>query len=215
MLPFTTQQFVAVFVAYNEAIWPVQLAAYVLGCGAVVLLFWKTANADRAIAGILGLMWVWTGILYHGLFFASINKAAFLFAAMFTIQGSYLVYSGVIHHRIQFGFRSNPAGWLGAGFVSYAMILYPSVGILTGHAYPEMPAFGVTPCPVTIFTFGMLLLTTGLTQLRLFVIPLLWSLIGGSAAILLNVPQDWLLLASGTITIPVIIAQTRATAAMM
>ena len=60
--------------------------------------------------------------------------------------------------------------------------------------------FGVTPCPVTIFTLGMFLLTTSPVPKGLLVIPFIWSLIGGSAAILLHVPQDWVLLASGFIT---------------
>ena len=33
-------------------------------------------------------------------------------------------------------------------------------------------------------------------------IPFIWSLIGGSAAILLDVRQDWLLLVSGLIAVP-------------
>jgi hypothetical protein len=39
---------------------------------------------------------------------------------------------------------------------------------------------------------------------RLLAIPLLWSLIGGSAAFLLGVPQDWLLLFSGVVTVLVL-----------
>jgi hypothetical protein len=31
MLPFTPEQFLWVFVNYNEVIWPIQIAAYVLG----------------------------------------------------------------------------------------------------------------------------------------------------------------------------------------
>ena len=31
MLPFTAEQFLAVFVNYNNAIWPSQIAAYLLG----------------------------------------------------------------------------------------------------------------------------------------------------------------------------------------
>lgn len=31
MLPFTREQFLAVFVAYNEAVWPTQVLAYSLG----------------------------------------------------------------------------------------------------------------------------------------------------------------------------------------
>ena len=68
-------------------------------------------------------------------------------------------------------------------------------------AWAELPAFGVTPCPVTIFTFGVLLLATRRVPVVLLVVPLLWSLIGGSAAFLLDIPQDWLLLVSGVVTL--------------
>ena len=50
MLPFTQQQFLAVFSDYNEAIWPSQILAYLLGGAAVLLLFRQTARSSRAIA---------------------------------------------------------------------------------------------------------------------------------------------------------------------
>ena len=39
MLPFTPEQFLAVFVNYNNAIWPIQIAAYLLGgiCGCTTI----------------------------------------------------------------------------------------------------------------------------------------------------------------------------------
>jgi hypothetical protein len=43
MLPFTPEQFLAVFVNCNNAIWPIQIAAYLLGGIAVALLFRKVA----------------------------------------------------------------------------------------------------------------------------------------------------------------------------
>jgi hypothetical protein len=87
--------------------------------------------------------------------------------------------------------------WLGWAFVIYASIIYPLIGLWTGHRYPGMPMFGITPCPVTIFTLGLLLLTTAPVSRWLLPIPFIWTLIGGSAAFLLGVPQDWLLLLSG------------------
>jgi len=210
MLPFTPEQFLSVFVNYNTAIWPVQVGAYLLGCSAIVLLLWKASHADRIIAGILAIMWLWTGIAYHGVFFATINKAAYLFGALFVIQGAYLLYSGVYNDRLHFGLGDGPTVWVGVALVIYAAILYPLIGMWTGQLYPEMPVFGVTPCPVTIFTFGMFLLTTQPISRWLLVIPFIWSLIGGSAAVLLHVPQDWLLLVSGFITVLLIIVQDRA-----
>jgi hypothetical protein len=212
MLPFTPEQFLAVFVDYNNAIWPVQIGAYLLGGTAVVLLFWKPQGGDRAIAALVAVMWLWTGIAYHALFFAAINKAAYLFAALFIVQGVYLIHTGVYRDRIRFGLRPGWTTWIGLFFIAYAAILYPLISIFAGHRYPEMPIFGVTPCPVTIFTFGLLLLTTQPLSRWLLVIPFVWSLIGGSAAILLHVPQDWLLLVSGFIAVPLIVLRNRRTA---
>jgi hypothetical protein len=79
---------------------------------------------------------------------------------------------------------------MGLAFTLFAMVLYPLLGWLAGHGWPRSPVFGVTPCPTAIFTWGLLLLVHGRTPLRLTVIPLIWSLIGGSAAWLLKVPED-------------------------
>ena len=81
--------------------------------------------------------------------------------------------------------------------LAYARIGYPLLGQMLGHGYPAMPMLGISPCPVTVFTFGLFLLTTEPIPRRLLVIPGVWSLIGGSAAFLLSVPQDWSLLVSG------------------
>lgn len=209
MLPFTPEQFLTVFVNYNNAIWPIQIAAYLLGGISIALLFRKAPGSDRIIASILAVIWLWTGVGYHGLFFSAINKAADLFAGLFVVQGCCFIYAGVYRYQLRFGLQPGLATWVGAVFVAYAAIVYPLIGVAIGHRYPEMPMFGVTPCPVTIFTFGMLLLTMRPVPRWLLVIPVLWSLIGGSAAILLNVPQDWLLLLSGCIAVPLMVFRDR------
>ena len=212
MLPFALDQFLAVFSAYNQTIWPAQIVAYSLGLVAVAALFRPGRTSDRVISGVLGLMWLFTGLLYHGVFFSEINKAAFAFATIFVIQGLALVYAGVIRSDLRFGLHSGAAALIGAAFIFYAAIVYPLVGIATGHSWPAMPMFGVTPCPVTIYTFGLLLMTTNRFSYWLLVIPFIWSVVGGSAAFLLGVPQDWLLLASGVTSVPLIVARNRAAA---
>ena len=211
MLPLTREEFLAVFISYNDAIWPLQVGADLLGIIAVALLFRPGRASDRTIASVLAVMWLWTGIAYHGLYFAPINKGAYLFGALFVVQGIYLAITGALRDQLRFEFQPGPVAWVGAAFVFYAAIVYPLISIWIGHAYPEMPMFGVTPCPVTIFTFGMLLLTTQPIPSWLLAIPLLWTLIGGSAAIVLDVPQDWLLLLSGLIMIPLTVRPDRST----
>lgn len=209
MLPFTSEQFLAVFANYNVAIWPAQIVAYLLGALAVALLIWKPPGTDRTIVTVIAAMWLWTGLAYHGAFFSTINKAAYLFAALFVLQAIVLAYAGLHQNRVRFRFSSGWAQYIGWCFIIYAAILYPLIGVVTGHHYPEMPMFGVAPCPVTIFTFGLLLFAIAPLSIWLLVIPSVWSLIGGSAAVLLNVPQDWLLLASGLVAVPLIARQNR------
>ena len=87
--------------------------------------------------------------------------------------------------------------------VAYAMIAYPIIGLAVGESYLAMPLFGVTPCPLLIFTFG-LMLWAACAQWWLWIVPLLWSLIGGSAAVLLSVPQDWALPISAVLSLLII-----------
>jgi hypothetical protein len=196
MLPFTHDQFLALFVQYNKEVWPAQIVAYVLGLAMIVLLFVPSRGRNRIIGFGLAAMWGWTGIVYHWHYFASINRAAELFAALFVLQAALFLFSGAIRGHERYRPSRGAHAWAGWALVLYAAVLYPLIGLWSGHSLEEVPMFGITPCPVTIFTLGMLLLARPVYW-WLFAIPVLWSLVGGSAAFLLGVPQDWVLLVSG------------------
>ncbi|QOZ73990.1 hypothetical protein XH83_00070 [Bradyrhizobium sp. CCBAU 53351] len=209
MLPFTIEQFLGVFASYNRAIWPAQVFAYLMGGLAFSLVFRKGRWSDQIIAGILASMWAWTGIVYHLIFFASINKLAYVFGALFAMQAAAFIYFAVSRSHLNFGYTGRPAGFIGVALVAYAAAIYPLFGLEMGQLPNQLPTFGVTPCPVTIFSFGMLLLTTAPVSRWLLVIPFLWSLVGGSAAIFLRVPQDWALLMAGIVSLALLIVRDR------
>jgi hypothetical protein len=209
MLPFTHAQFLEVFARYNVNVWPAQVLAYLLGLAVVVALLRPSARAGRFVAAGVAAMWLWTGIAYHGLHFSEINKAAFVFAALFVIQALLISRAGVMK-ALRFNPPADATAWLGWGLIGYALVLYPLLGLWAGLRYSQMPSFGITPCPVTIFTFGVFLLSTTPVSRWLLVIPVIWSLIGGSAAMVLQVPQDWLLLFSGLSVIPMLRRGARA-----
>jgi hypothetical protein len=192
MLPFTEAQFFDLFGRYNAAIWPAQLIAY--GIGAAALL--ATQSRSRLFAKItlvsLAALWAWTGGVYHGLFFAEINPPARLFAGLFIGQALLLAVTA-FGHPIDFtGPMSviRGAAWV---MILYALAIYPLLNAALGHNYPQAPSFGLTPCPLVIFTFGILGLSRDRAPWLLFAAPLVWSLIGGSAAFLLSVEPDWAL----------------------
>lgn len=196
MLPFTRASFLAVFADYNLAVWPMQWLAYAMGLGMAAAVLRPSPAGSRLVSAGLALMWAWTGIAYHAIFFSPINRAALGFGALFVLQGALFAYAGVVRRRLVFGAPAGLARWLGWGLVAYAL-LYPLLGAWAGPGYPELPMFGITPCPLTLFSFGLLLLTTQPLPRGLLAIPLAWSLIGGSAAFLLDIPQDGPLLFSG------------------
>lgn len=211
MLPFTHEQFVAVFAAYNTAVWPAQLMVYALGAAMLWLVVRRVPGCGRWLGLGLAAMWAWTGVGYHWLHFTAINKAAWAFGALFVAEGLLLAVAA-LQGRLSFAPTAAAAPWLGWALVVYATTAYPLLGLAAGLRYPAMPMFGITPCPVTIFTLGLFLLASSPVPRRLLAIPLLWSLVGGSAAFLLGVPQDWLLLVSGVVTVALMRGQRPQTA---
>ena len=192
MLPFSREQFFELFAAYNSATWPAAVVAYPLALAALLAAWRAGPRAGRIVAAVLALMWGWVGIAYHGLHFAAINPAARLFAAAFVIQAALFAWHAWNGRGLAFGARSPLRAVSGGAMFVYSLVLYPAIGLAAGERYPALPLFGVAPCPLLIFTFGLMVWAT-LARWWLWIVPLLWSLVGGSAAVLLAVPQDWAL----------------------
>lgn len=203
-LPFTTEQFLNVFAQYNQAIWPMQTVAYALGLVAIALALTQFAFAGRTISGILAALWLWTGVAYHGIFFSQINPAALIFGTLFVLQGLLWLYVGGLRGKLTFEPRG-AAALIGGLAILYAMLVYSLLGATYGHLYPYVPTFGVTPCPLAIFTFGLLLWTRSRVPAYLLVIPFLWSLVGFSAALSLGIREDFGLILAGLFATPIIL----------
>lgn len=209
-LPFTVDQFLGVFQNYNLAMWPAHLVAYALGLAAVFCVMKKRPYSDLLVNLILGIFWIWNGALYHITYFSSINKAAYVFGALFVAQGLLFIVLGVFKNKITYEFTPNLSSVTGILFILYAMLIYPLAGYLLGHGYPFSPAFGLAPCPTTIFTFGMMLLAVKTLPRGMILIPLVWSLIGFSAALNLGITEDAGLLAAGILGSIMIFFEKRA-----
>ena len=189
--PFTIEQFLGVFAAYNYAIWPIQILACGLGLIAVSALWFRTTLAAQLILSILALMWAVNGVGYHFLFFAEINPLAKGFAAFFVLQSILFAVCVLVPSDLRFEMRRNFRSAAALSFIVYALLIYELLGCWAGHGLMAGPLFGVAPCPTTIFTIGMLLLARGGWVVWLSIIPLLWSLVGLAAALQLGIPEDF------------------------
>ena len=206
MIPFTIDQFLNVFARYNVAVWPAQIILWAIALFAIGLALQRSRDFSRSISCLLSVLWLWSGIVYHLIFFSRVNQAAYLFGAVFVFQSCLFIYVGVVKTDLSFGFVPNSQGIIGGLFFIYALVIYPILGYKLGHIYPTAPTFGV-PCPVTIFTFGMLLWSRQKLPLYMAIIPMLWSMVGFSAAWSLGMTEDFGLVVAGVSGFLLIICQ--------
>jgi hypothetical protein len=195
-LPFSLGDFLNVFKNYNQTIFPLQIVFYLIAFLCIYFLFTGNKNLSKTISIVLSFFWLWMGIVYHLIFFSAINKAAYVFGVLFILQGIMFAGCGLIRKKLSFKYSNNIYNYIGIIFLLYALIIYPVLGTLLGHSYPYSPTFGL-PCPTTIFTFGILLFADKKFPGHLLNIPLLWSIIGISAALALTIYEDIGLLVAG------------------
>lgn len=195
-LPFTSDQFFSVFAQYNETFWLVVVALWFATIAALILVWRAPERWSPMLSLFLGGLWLWNSAAYHALLFTRINPAAWIFSAMFAIQAALFLRSSQQRRPVYFS-SSGARHGIGWALAAYSLV-YPFLTMALGHDYPATPTFGV-PCPTTILTVGVLLTARDGVPLRLSLVPILWGFIGGSAAVLLNVQSDYVLLAAGVL----------------
>lgn len=188
MMSFHIEDFLGVLESYNLAIWPLQIIAFIFGLIALYLAIKKTKYSNRIVLVILSFFWLWNGIVFCPFFWASTYPSAYLFSLFCIIQGLLLV-SSIFKSDIVFDYRSNTITLIGLIFIIYAMLGYQLLGYFIGHVYPKFFPVGLVPCPTTIFTFGMFLLTIERIPKYYLLIPLIMGL-GGFLAVSKGIYED-------------------------
>jgi len=199
-LPFTAEQFFAVFGTYNEAVWPAQAFLLVIAVIAIALIWFRQRWSGIAVSAILAFLWAWIGVAYHLAFFAAINPLASVFSAASIAGAMIFLWEGVVRRRLEFRLARSARTLAGVLLVLFALVVYPAWSLAAGHRYPAMPTFGL-PCPTTLFTIGVLAFLVVPHPRLPLAVPVLWCLIGSQAAFLLDVRQDLALLVAAVVGI--------------
>jgi hypothetical protein len=204
-ISLTSDSLLRLFEDYNAAIWPMQVAAYLLGAFAVVLAVRKTGYSARVIAAILAFLWLFTGVGFFIFGLAPMFAPAYLFGALFIVQAGIFL-AEVVRPRVSFGLGPGWSPIIGLLLIAFSVVGYPLLGLLVGHRYPRSPPFGLTPCPLVVFSFGLLLLASCRVPGRLVAIPLLWALAGVIPAAI-GMVEDVAMVAAGVLGTALILAR--------
>lgn len=199
----TGEQLLQLFAEYNARIWPMQIVAYVLGIAAVILAFKFSIRAICSVTSILAFMWLWVGLVFWLPYGIEGYVPGIIFSVMMVLQGAFFIWQAAKPH-LRFGTYSPGFTWVGMIFIVYAMLGYPFVGYLIGHIYPRTPPFGLTPCPVVIFTLGIFMLTRKRIPKELLIIPFIYAL-SGVLPIAEGILEDIGLVAAGLICVPILL----------
>jgi hypothetical protein len=207
MFSITLEGFLVVLEQYNLSIWPLQIFAYIFGLIALFFAIKSTKYSNKIILAVLSFFWLWNGIIFLPIYWAPTYKFAYLFGALYIIQG-FLFLIGVIKSNISIRFHANLYSIIGILAVIYAMGGYYLVGYFMGHVYPRSFPFGLVPCPTAIFTFGLFLMTDKKFPRYYLIIPFIFSL-AGFLAVYKGIVEDIGLIIAGLLGTALILLRDR------
>lgn len=171
----TLGQLLDAFATYNQSIWPAQVIAYLLSLVALLPLLRPSRPATRLATAILAFYWLWISLMFWWPARSSFPPAPLL-TVIFVLQGVLFLAEAVKPH-LSFHLAGDAPSVSGVLLIGYALI-YPLVGLLFGHVYPRMALSSLFPCPLVVFTLGLLLTSRQKVPKYLLFIPLFWSLSG-------------------------------------
>ena len=206
-------ELIELFQRYNPAVWPGHLVAYALA----LIALWRVIRrpgptTDRIVTGLLATMWLWLGVVFFGRYAAQFDPLlSAAYGTLFVVQAGLFVRAGLVGDRLRFVTANGAAGRLGWLALGYAVLIYPLLGMVLGHGYPEAPLLGMAPCPSTIATLGLLLLVRPPLPRHLLAIPFIWAILAPLAAVARGVPEDLGLLVVGVATVLVVVIRDRPT----
>lgn len=180
------------FADHTPDVWPVHLLAVVLALVAIVLVVRRPGIvADRVVTVLLASLWVWLALVFFGRQAAQLDPLlSAAYGALFLVQAGLFVRAGIVRRELRFRAADGLVGRIGWAALAYALVVYPVLGIILGHGFPEAPLFGIAPCPTVIATFGLLLLAAPPLPKRLLIIPTIWAVLAPLAAVGHGYPED-------------------------
>lgn len=191
LLMFSKATYFRLFELLNLALWPVQLLTLAAGIALVAGLLHGGAKAGRTVAVLLALAWLHVAWRYFAQRYATIHTGAPYFAIAFALQAVLLLWLASKRLAPRLKEPVGTLGKLGPGIGLVALIGYPLLAPLAGRPWMQAEVFGMAPDPTVALTLGALLLWRA--RPVLWIVPLLWCVVGSATLIELRSGQAWLL----------------------
>jgi hypothetical protein len=171
-LMFSPRVYWRLFELANEALWPLPVAALLLGAAILALVVRPAPWSGRSIGIALGLVWIWVAWSFLWERYAPINWAIAYVAPVFGLQGLMLLFWAPAFAPTSGKTRRV----IGLGLYLHALVLHPLLAVVAGRPIAAAEVFGIAPDPTAIATLGLVAMAQGRAAWALLVIPVLWCL---------------------------------------
>ncbi len=180
MVPFTAEVLASLHAGINIDLWPLRLLGLAMALAVVVRVWRYRPPDDRFTATVLTIFWLWNGLAYMGHYRAELDWAAPGYGLLFVVEGALLTWFGIVRPRIGFDRAGRSARAMGGMMAVFALVALPLLTwFVTGD--PEgAETVGLLPTPTTVFTLGVLVMVGIGAPRILFLLPLVWSAVGGA-----------------------------------
>ncbi len=190
MVPFTAEVLASLHAGMNADLWLLRWFGIALSVGIAWRVWFHRSVDDRITASVLAAFWLWNGLGYMGLYRAELDWAAKGYGLVFVIQGGLLTWMGAVRGQIKFNHAGRSVRMVGLALVLFAICGYPLiVWLMTGN-HEAVATVGLLPSPTTVLMLGVLVMAGPGAPRVLFLLPVLWSVIGGALAWVLGTWHD-------------------------
>ena len=210
-LLFSPRVYWRMFELHNEAVWPLQIAAVLVGATILVWTLRPRPWSDRGIWAVMAAAWIFVawGLLWAR--YATINWAAAYAVPLFTAQALLLAWFGTWRGSLHVAARRAVPNMVVLAMFLYAVIGHPFAAILAGRPLQAAEIIGVAPDPTVMATLGLLLLTPGgAVTWSLMAVPLIWCIVSWATLRTMGAPEAWVPLTAAGVTVIAKLKPTRA-----
>lgn len=196
-LLFSPRVYWRLFELHNEAVWPLQIPALLLGGIILIGVVRPYRWSDRIISGTLAAAWSFVawGFLWNR--YATINWAAAYAIPIFVLQALLLVWLGVLRNRLHFAADRGAAGAIGLSLLVYALAVHPLVVKLGGRPIQAAEVFAIAPDPTAIATLGLVAMASPKDAARLLlVVSMAWCVASWATLQIMGAWEAWIPLAA-------------------
>jgi hypothetical protein len=201
-LLFSPRAYWRLFELANEALWPLQVPALLIGAAILALLFRPWGWTDRAVPAVLAAAWLSASLEFLWTYYAAINWAAVYFVPLFAGEALLLLWLGSVRGRLAFAARRGGGGAIGIVLYAYALALHPLIALVAGRPPQAAEIVGIAPDPTAIATLGLLVLAPRRAATALLMIPpIVWCLASALTLWTMGAWEGWIPLSAAALAL--------------